>query len=66
MVGAYDAEVANEAVVALDEDTAQLLVPNTDPVIPAVILNDPVISVFPMTRNSVTALLDSKSDPVIT
>lgn len=36
IVGAKDAEVANDAVVAIDDDTAQLLVPTNTPV------NDPV------------------------
>jgi hypothetical protein len=63
IVGAYDAEVANELETALD---AQLLVPNKLPVIPPVAsLSEPVISVSPITRNSTGALLDSINEPVM-
>ena len=60
---AADAVVAKELEITL---LAQLLVPNTDPVTPPEVNdNDPVMSTLPMTCNSVGALLERISDPVI-
>jgi hypothetical protein len=56
--------IANDAVVALEDDTAQLPVPNNEPVIPLVTFNvpltidDPVTVSEPVTSNPVGKLMN--------
>jgi hypothetical protein len=52
-VKAYEEEidvVAKDAVATLEADMAKLAVPNSEPVIPAVTMSEPVTSEFPVER----------------